>query len=68
MRKYVKVKLVQVNFVPTWRNVDDEGYASNERTAVGQMALDANSLPEELQEVLRQFILEELSKNHQGEK
>ena len=61
MRKYVKVNLVQVNFVPTWVDEKD-GVVSNERTSVGQMALKANSLPEELQEVLRQLILEGLSK------
>ncbi len=33
MRKYVKVKLVQINFVPTWTNEKD-GVVSNERTAV----------------------------------
>ena len=57
MRNYIEVKLVQVNFVPTW--VDEEG--TNKRTLVGQAAIEASTLPEELQEALRRFILEGLN-------
>jgi len=56
----VKIKLVQVNFVPTWYAVDDDGeITSSKRTAIGQLALDCTYLPETLQCKLRELIAEQ---------
>lgn len=56
----VKIKLVQVNFVPTWHTVDDDGKpTSSKRTAVGQLALDCAYLPETLAAKLRELIAEQ---------
>ncbi len=56
----VKIKLVQINFVPTWYTVDDDGkLTSSKRTAVGQLALDCDYLPETLRRQLRELIAEQ---------
>lgn len=53
----VKIKLVQVNFVPTWYTVDGDGKpVSSKRTAVGQLAFDCAYLPETLAAELRELI------------
>lgn len=48
----VEIKLVQINFVPTWYK---DGH---KRTAIGQLALDCTCLPEALQCQLRELIAE----------
>lgn len=60
MPQIVEIKLVQVNFVPTWYMVDDDGkVTSPKRTAVGQMAFDCAYLPETLRRELCELIAEE---------
>jgi len=59
-RKVTKIKLIQVNFVPSWVETDDDGNpASAEKTVVGQLAFDCNVLPEDIQLALHDFILEQ---------
>lgn len=56
----VEIKLVQVNFVPTWYTVDDDGYTTSpKRTAISQLALDCAYLPETLQHKLRELVAEQ---------
>lgn len=60
MSTVVEIKLVQVNFVPTWHTVDDDGKTtSSKRTAIGQLALDCAYLPETLRRQLRELIAEQ---------
>ena len=56
----VEIELVQVNFIPTWYTVDDDGKATSPKsTAIGQLALDCAHLPEPLRSELREFITEQ---------
>ena len=60
MPPIVEIKLVQVNFVPTWYTVDDDGKpTSPKRTAIGQLGYNCVYLPETLQRKLRELIAEE---------
>ena len=53
----VEIKLVQVNFVPTTYEVDDEGNRlTTPRTVIGQLAFDCAALPENMQTQLREII------------
>ena len=56
----VEIKLVQINFVPTWHTVEDDGKPTSlKRTAVGQLALDCAYLPEMLRRKLRELVAEQ---------
>ena len=55
----VKIKLVQVNFVPTTYEVDDKGNRlTMPRTVIGQLALDCEFLPDDVQAQLREIIVQ----------
>ena len=59
-RKVTKIKLVQIDFVPSWIEIDDSGNPiSTERTVVGQLAFNCKSLPKDIQSALHDFILKQ---------
>lgn len=49
----INIKLISVDFVPTWWFEDDEGNGGTKTTPIGQMSLDAEQLPEEIVEALK---------------
>lgn len=45
----VSIKLVSIDFVPTWEDVSQPGI---KHTVIGQMSIDTKDLPEKMQEQL----------------
>lgn len=49
----IDIKLISVDFVPTWWYEDEDGNGGVKTTPLGQMALEADQLPPEIVEALR---------------
>jgi hypothetical protein len=54
-RLIVEVKMISVDFVPTWYVMEGDKVVSAKSTAIGQKALDFDALPSELQKQLIQI-------------
>lgn len=61
--KNVSIKLVSVDFVPSWETTDVDDGRTIKHSSIGQKFIEAKDLPLDLRERLEEFVLSVMKSN-----